>query len=44
MALNSGDKAPLFCLPADTVEEFCLKDMKGKWTVVYFYPKDNTSG
>jgi peroxiredoxin Q/BCP len=22
----------------------CLKDLKGKWVVLYFYPKDNTKG
>ncbi len=24
--------------------EFCKDDLKGNWTVLYFYPKDNTSG
>ncbi len=39
-----GDVAPLFCLPGGSEREFCLKDYLGKWLVLYFYPKDNTSG
>ena len=42
--LNIGDKAPEFCLPDAEKGEICLKDMKGKWVVLYFYPKDNTPG
>jgi len=42
--LNIGDKAPEFCLPDAKKGETCLKDMKGKWVVLYFYPKDNTPG
>jgi peroxiredoxin Q/BCP len=42
--LKNGDKAPEFCLPDQNGREVCLKDMKGKWLVLYFYPKDNTSG
>ncbi len=42
--LKIGDKAPLFCLPNQNEEEICLSDFKGKWIVLYFYPKDNTSG
>lgn len=42
--LNIGDKAPEFCLPDAEKGETCLKDMKGKWVVLYFYPKDNTPG
>ncbi len=37
-------KAPDFCLPDANGEEHCLKDFRGKWIVLYFYPKDNTSG
>lgn len=33
-----------FCLPADDGKEYCLKDFRGKYVVVYFYPKDNTPG
>ncbi|SMP18728.1 peroxiredoxin Q/BCP [Desulfurobacterium pacificum] len=42
--LEVGQKAPEFCLPDDTGRELCLKDLKGKWVVLYFYPKDNTPG
>ena len=33
-----------FCLPDHSGKEHCLKDYAGKWVVLYFYPKDNTSG
>jgi peroxiredoxin Q/BCP len=33
-----------FCLPNQDGVEICLKDLKGKWIVLYFYPKDNTPG
>ena len=39
-----GKKAPEFCLPDKDLKQHCLKDYKGKWVVLYFYPKDNTSG
>ncbi len=39
-----GDSAPDVCLLNQADEEICLKDLKGKWVVLYFYPKDNTSG
>ncbi len=42
--LKIGDKTPLFCLPNQDEEKICLSDFKGKWVVLYFYPKDNTSG
>ncbi len=42
--LNVGDKAPEFCLPNQDEVEICLRDLKGKWIVLYFYPKDNTPG
>ena len=44
MKLENGTKAPEFCLPETSGKEVCLNDYKGKWVVVYFYPKDNTSG
>jgi len=37
-------KAKAFCLPDENNKKHCLKDYKGKWIVLYFYPKDNTSG
>ena len=42
--VSEGSIAPDFCLPSDDGNEYCLKDFKGKWVVLYFYPKDNTSG
>ncbi len=37
-------KAPEFCLPNQDDVEICLRDLRGKWIVLYFYPKDNTPG
>ncbi|WP_456484898.1 thioredoxin-dependent thiol peroxidase [Desulfurobacterium sp.] len=42
--IEPGKIAPGFCLKDDTGKETCLKDFKGKWVVLYFYPKDNTPG
>ncbi len=42
--LKEGMKAPEFCLPDANEKTHCLKDFSGKWIVLYFYPKDNTSG
>ncbi|HSD58770.1 MAG TPA: thioredoxin-dependent thiol peroxidase [Methanotrichaceae archaeon] len=39
-----GDAAPEFCLPAGDEQEICLNSYHGKWVILYFYPKDNTSG
>jgi thioredoxin-dependent peroxiredoxin len=39
-----GSNAPAFCLPSPEKENVCLKDFSGKWVVLYFYPKDSTSG
>lgn len=36
--------APSFALPDETGEIRSLVDYKGKWVVVYFYPKDQTPG
>ena len=36
--------APDFCLPNQDDVEICLRDLRGKWVVLYFYPKDNTPG
>ncbi|MEF3168151.1 MAG: thioredoxin-dependent thiol peroxidase [Deltaproteobacteria bacterium] len=40
----SGEHAPDFCLPNQDGQEVCLSSYRGKWVVLYFYPKDNTSG
>lgn len=42
--LKEGSKAPAIDLPADGGGRFRLADYKGKKLVVYFYPKDDTSG
>jgi len=42
--LTKGDTAPEFCLPNSEGKPICLKDFGGRWVVLYFYPKDNTSG
>lgn len=38
------EKAKPFCLPDADGERVCIEDYEGKWVVLYFYPKDNTSG
>lgn len=42
--LKEGDKAPAFTLPADGGETVSLSNLKGKKVVLYFYPKDDTTG
>ncbi|MCF8242127.1 MAG: thioredoxin-dependent thiol peroxidase [Melioribacteraceae bacterium] len=42
--LAEGKKAPVFTLPNDEGKKISLKDFLGKKVVLYFYPKDNTSG
>lgn len=44
LKLNVGDKAPAFRLQDETGAPRALKDFAGKTLVLYFYPKDNTSG
>jgi len=44
MELETGKEAPNFCLPDENGNNVCLKDFRGKWVVLYFYPKDNTPG
>lgn len=44
MRVEAGDKAPDFSLPADNDGKASLKALKGKPVVLYFYPKDDTSG
>jgi len=43
-SLTIGDKAPSFTLPSDGGGKVSLKDLLGNPVVVYFYPKDDTSG
>jgi peroxiredoxin Q/BCP len=42
--LKEGAKAPAFSLPADDGRIVALQELKGKKVVLYFYPKDDTSG
>jgi len=42
--LKEGSKAPAFKLPGDDGKVHSLSDYKGKTVVLYFYPKDDTSG
>ncbi|HEY5536145.1 MAG TPA: thioredoxin-dependent thiol peroxidase [Ignavibacteria bacterium] len=42
--LKIGNIAPDFILRNEKGEEISFKDFKGKKVVLYFYPKDNTSG
>ena len=44
MSLTIGDKAPEFTLPTDGNGTVALKAQRGKTVIVYFYPKDDTSG
>ncbi len=39
-----GQMAPGFTLPSQDGSNVSLKDFKGKWVVLYFYPKDKTPG
>jgi peroxiredoxin Q/BCP len=42
--LKEGDKAPDFRLKGDDGREIALSDLRGKYVVLYFYPKANTPG
>ncbi|MDD1497684.1 MAG: thioredoxin-dependent thiol peroxidase [Agrobacterium cavarae] len=42
--LTIGDEAPDFRLPRNGGGDISLSDLKGKAVVLYFYPKDDTSG
>jgi thioredoxin-dependent peroxiredoxin len=41
---EAGDAAPDFDLPSDGAGRISLASLKGKKVVLYFYPKDDTSG
>ena len=41
---TQGETAPDFTLPDETGTGHHLADQRGRWTVVYFYPEDDTSG
>ncbi|HUG01003.1 MAG TPA: redoxin domain-containing protein, partial [Longimicrobiales bacterium] len=42
--IDVGDVAPDFSLPSDTDGTVRLADYRGRTVVLYFYPKDLTSG
>ncbi len=44
MSLTIGTRAPAFSLPATDGREISLDSLKGRKVVLYFYPKDDTSG
>jgi peroxiredoxin Q/BCP len=44
MDLTPGDNAPAFALPATGGQTISLDALKGRKAVIYFYPKDDTSG
>jgi peroxiredoxin Q/BCP len=44
MALQIGDPAPDFSLPDQDGESISLASLRGQRVVIYFYPKDDTSG
>lgn len=41
---QTGQMAPQFSLPSQDGSNVALKDFRGKWVVLYFYPKDMTQG
>ena len=43
-AIEPGQRAPQFTLPNQDGEKVKLTDYKGRWVVLYFYPKDDTPG
>ena len=42
--VQAGATAPNFTLPSQEDKPVSLSDYKGKWVVLYFYPKDQTQG
>ena len=45
MALpKQGEKAPSFAATDDSGTQVSLANYKGRWVVLYFYPKDDTPG
>lgn len=44
LKVKVGNKAPAFSLPDQTGKPHKLSDHIGKWVLLYFYPKDDTSG
>ena len=42
--IKLNNKAPVFKVPSTGNKEYSLNDSKGKYVVLYFYPKDDTPG
>ena len=42
--LNEGDAAPEFTLESSDGAQVSLKNLRGQWVVLYWYPKDDTPG
>ena len=42
MTLKINSRAPSFVIPSTSKDQYSLKDSLGKYTVLYFYPKDDT--
>jgi peroxiredoxin Q/BCP len=42
--LKEGDKAPEFRLPSQDGKTISLSELRGKWVVLYFFPKALTPG
>ncbi len=42
--LHVGQLAPDFTLPDQDGKSYTLSDYQGKWVLIYFYPKDDTTG
>lgn len=42
--IREGDPAPKFALMADDEKVVTLESLRGRNVVLFFYPKDNTSG
>lgn len=42
--IKEGQRAPAFRADSTSGGELALEDLRGHWLVLYFYPKDNTSG
>jgi thioredoxin-dependent peroxiredoxin len=43
-SVKTGDTAPEFTAVDDSGSRISLSELKGKWVVLFFYPKDDTPG
>lgn len=44
MSVEIGKSIPKFSIPATGEQDISPQQFKGKWLIIYFYPKDNTPG